>query len=77
LVTAGHAGSSPSPEVRNASGSTLVVVALQEGPPPQPAPPERRPGGWKGRVEIADDFDAPLPEDVENAFYDSQLEPPR
>lgn len=38
---------------------------------------ERVPGGWKGRVRIADDFDAPLPEDVENVFYDSHLEPPR
>jgi prevent-host-death family protein len=24
----------------------------------------RKPGGWEGKVRIADDFDAPLPEDV-------------
>lgn len=37
------------------------------------APPRRVPGGWKGRVEIADDFDDPLPKDVEDSFYRSQL----
>ena len=28
----------------------------------------RKPGGWKGRVRIGRDFDAPLPEDLERAF---------
>jgi prevent-host-death family protein len=28
----------------------------------------RRPGGWEGRVRIGDDFDAPLPEEVLQAF---------
>lgn len=28
----------------------------------------RQPGGWEGRVRIADDFDAPLPEDLQDAF---------
>jgi prevent-host-death family protein len=28
----------------------------------------RRPGAWKGRVVIAPDFDAPLPEEVLAAF---------
>jgi len=28
----------------------------------------RKPGGWKGRVVIGDDFDAPLPESVRRAF---------
>ncbi len=30
----------------------------------------RRPGAWKGRVWIADDFDDDLPADVLDAFYD-------
>jgi hypothetical protein len=30
--------------------------------------PRRRPGGWKGKMWIADDFDAPLPEDLLRAF---------
>jgi prevent-host-death family protein len=28
----------------------------------------RTPGGWKGRVVISDDFDAPLPADLQRAF---------
>ena len=28
----------------------------------------RKPGGWEGRVRIADDFDAPLPDDVQRLF---------
>ncbi len=40
-----------------------------------PRPRVRRPGGWKGRVEIADDFDDPLPE-FEDVFHDSPIEAP-
>ena len=28
----------------------------------------RTPGGWEGQVHIAEDFDAPLPEDILGAF---------
>ena len=28
----------------------------------------RKPGGWKGKVLIADDFDAPLPRSIQAAF---------
>jgi prevent-host-death family protein len=36
---------------------------------PATAPRRRRePGGWKGRVRIGRDFDAPLPADLEEAF---------
>ena len=28
----------------------------------------RKPGGWKGRVVIAKDFDAPLPDEIRAAF---------
>jgi prevent-host-death family protein len=28
----------------------------------------RRPGGWEGRVRIADDFDAPLPPELAAGF---------
>ncbi len=31
-------------------------------------PTPRRPGGWAGRARIAEDFDAPLPEQVLAAF---------
>ncbi len=32
------------------------------------SPPKRRPGGAKGRIRIAKDFDAPLPADILAAF---------
>ncbi|HEX6861670.1 MAG TPA: type II toxin-antitoxin system prevent-host-death family antitoxin [Thermoanaerobaculia bacterium] len=28
----------------------------------------RRPGGWEGRVRISEDFDAPLPPEIQDAF---------
>jgi len=33
----------------------------------RPAKP-RQPGGWEGRAWISDDFDAPLPAEIEAAF---------
>lgn len=41
------------------------------------AKPKRIPGLMKGEFEIPDDFDAPLPPSVLNAFYDSPIFPPR
>lgn len=32
----------------------------------------RRPGAWKGRVRISEDFDAPLPEEVLADFEDGR-----
>ena len=29
---------------------------------------KRKPGGWEGKVHIADNFDAPLPADLQAAF---------
>ena len=29
----------------------------------------RKPGGWEGKVWMADDFDTPLPKELEDAFY--------
>ncbi len=42
-------------------GTPLVkLVAVKQ--------PLREPGGWEGRVRIADDFDAPLPAELAAAF---------
>jgi prevent-host-death family protein len=38
----------------------LVPLALPSKP--------RKPGGWKGRVVISPDFDAPLPDEILAAF---------
>ena len=47
------------------------LVALEASARP------RKPGGWEGRVWMAEDFDAPLPKDLENAFYGGDdSEPP-
>lgn len=36
--------------------------------PYQRSPEPRQPGGWEGRVRISEDFDAPLPPEIEDAF---------
>lgn len=33
-----------------------------------PTRPQRKPGAMQGKIRIADDFDAPLPDDVLAAF---------
>jgi hypothetical protein len=48
----------------------------KDRPRKRPAPGEstvqpRRPGGWEGRVWIADDFDAPLPDDQPDDLLDA------
>ena len=30
---------------------------------------EEAAGGWEGKVWMADDFDSPLPKELEDAFY--------
>lgn len=56
-----------------AAGGEIVIAKAGEPKarlvPLAPAPrPERRPGLWKGKIWIADDFDAPLPADLLAAF---------
>jgi prevent-host-death family protein len=60
---------------RAAAGEEIVIA--KNGRPlarlgPVPAEkPNRSPGGWEGMVWIADDFDAPLPDDMQRAFESS------
>ena len=63
---------------RAAAGEEVVIA--KNGKPmarlvPLPAKKKRVPGGWAGKVWIADDFDDPLPEDILKSFYESELEP--
>lgn len=58
--------------IRRALAGERIVIAragrpLVELKPYEPARP-RTPGLWKGKVRIADDFDAPVPE-LERALY--------
>jgi prevent-host-death family protein len=52
-----------------------IVIAMAGKPVAKLMPiekkPKRRPGGLKGKIKIAKDFDAPLPEDVLSDFEDS------
>jgi len=34
----------------------------------------RRPGAWKGRIWIGEDFDDPLPEEIQRAFEGTEEE---
>ena len=59
--------------VERAAGGAEVVIAKAGVPKARLVPlareaPPRKPGTWKGRVVIAPDFDAPLPQDVLAAF---------
>ncbi len=57
---------------RVAAGEEVVIakdgIPLAKLVPLETRRPRRRPGGWEGRVRIADDFDAPLPPDLLDAF---------
>jgi prevent-host-death family protein len=59
--------------VDRAAGGEEIILAKAGKPlaklvPFRPARRPRQPGGWEGQVKIAEDFDAPLPDDVQAAF---------
>jgi len=56
-----------------AVGLGKEIIIAKAGKPaamlvPVPTAPVRQPGALKGKLRIADDFDAPLPDDVLAAF---------
>ena len=62
--------------VDEAAGGEEIVIAKAGKPRARlvalrPPRRKRRPGGAKGRIRIAKDFDAPLPPDVLEAFLGS------
>jgi prevent-host-death family protein len=58
---------------RAAAGEEIVIAKAGKPKarlgPLTPTRPRRKPGVWKGKVWIADDFDAPLPPEILDAFY--------
>lgn len=59
--------------VERAAGGEEIIIAKAGTPRarlvPLPAAKEpRQPGGWEGKIWIADDFDDPLPPDLLAAF---------
>ncbi len=57
---------------RAAKGEEILIA--KSGVPlaklvPLPKPKaKRKPGGWEGKIRISDDFDAPLPDDIQSQF---------
>ena len=63
--------------VERAAAGEEIIIAKAGTPrarlvPIEAARPERRPGRGRGRIRIADDFDAPLPHDIAAAFGDER-----
>jgi prevent-host-death family protein len=59
--------------VDRAAAGEEIVIAKAGSPKARLVPlprigKPRKPGGWEGRLWIADDFDAPLPPEILNHF---------
>lgn len=66
--------------VERAAAGEEIIIAKAGRPkarllPVQKTQQPRKPGLWKGRVWIADDFDDPLPEDILASFEGGKNEP--
>ena len=73
-VNISHAKTHLSCLVEEAAGGEEIVIAKHNRPVARLVALEastrpRKPGGWEGKVWMADDFDAPLPKELEDAFY--------
>ena len=69
-----HAKTHLSRLVEEAAGGEEIVIAKHNRPVARLVALEastrpRKPGGWEGKVWMADDFDTPLPKELEDAFY--------
>ncbi len=66
---------------RALSGEEIIVAKAGEPlvrlTPIHPRSEPRVLGSWTGKVRIADDFDAPLPDDLLNTFLQGSVEPTR
>ena len=65
--------------VERASKGEEIVIAKAGKPKARLVPFEskamkRKPGGWEGLIWIADDFDAPLPDEILAAFEGRESE---
>jgi prevent-host-death family protein len=67
--------------VDRAAAGEEIIIARAGKPvarlaPLAPAGARRRPGLWRGRLKIGEDFDAPLPDDLLKGFHEAPIEPP-
>ena len=79
-VNISHARTHLSRLVEEAAGGKEIIVTKHNRPVARLVALEastrpRKPGGWEGQVWMADDFDAPLPEELEKSFYGDCSEP--
>jgi prevent-host-death family protein len=73
IVNLYEAKTSLSQLVERAAAGEEIIIAKAGKPKARLVPladraAPRRPGGWKGKVFVADDFDEPLPVDILSAF---------
>lgn len=67
--------------VKEAGAGATIVIAKDGAPVAQLVPlssgvkPVRKPGKWAGKGWIADDFDAPLPPDIQAQFEGDDSDP--
>ena len=65
---------------RAAEGEEIVIAKagtpMARLVPLPPAPPKRVPGQLKGKIWVSDDFDDPLPPEIQKYFDDPQIFPP-
>ncbi|MDD9991514.1 MAG: type II toxin-antitoxin system prevent-host-death family antitoxin [Rhodospirillales bacterium] len=67
--------------VEETAGGEEIVIAKHNRPVAclvalEASTRRRKPGGWEDQVWMADDFDAPLPEELERSIYGDASEPP-
>ena len=57
---------------RVAKGEEILIaksgIPLAKLVPLPKSKAKRKPGGWEGKIHISDDFDAPLPDNIQSAF---------
>jgi prevent-host-death family protein len=73
IVNLYEAKTSLSQLVERAAAGEEIIIAKAGKPKARLVPladraARRRPGGWEGKVFVADDFDEPLPADILAAF---------
>lgn len=64
--------------VEEAAAGKEIIIAKNGKPMAKLVPIReralRKPGRLKGKIWMSDDFDAPLPQDVIDSFYNSKIE---
>ena len=64
--------------VDDAAAGAEIIIAKNGKPMAKLVPfrdrPLRKPGRFKAKIWMSDDFDAPLPQEIIDSFYNSKIE---